>query len=74
MVNRVALPIGIKKQIIFAIKWIIKLVKDKYNKISIESISKLLLDTLYNKGMALEKKRVSFFLSKKNRYLLKYFR
>jgi len=36
----VGMPITIKKQIIFAIKWVIKLLKDKYRIINLENMSK----------------------------------
>jgi len=73
IINEVALMITIKKQITFTIKWIIKWVKDKYRILTLKNISILMLNTLYNKGEILEKKKKYYKIAIKNRYLIHYF-
>jgi len=73
-VNEVAMPITIRKQIIFATKWVIKLIKDKYRIISIEYISTILIDAIRNQGLAVDKKESIHKEATRNRFLIKYFK
>lgn len=74
IVNDVAMPISIRKQIIFATKWVIKLLKDNYRVLSINNVSSLLIDALYNQGVAITKKDTIHLEATRNRFLIKYFK
>ena len=74
LVNEVAMPITIRKQIIFATKWVIKLLKDKYRILSVSNVSSLLLDAIKNQGIAVNKKEKIHLEAIRNRFLIKYFR
>ena len=50
------MPISIRKQIIFAVKWVVKLLKDKYRILSVSNVSSLFIDAIKNKGVAVDKK------------------
>lgn len=73
-INEVAMPITIRKQIIFATKWVIKLLKDKYRIISIQNLSIILLDAIRNQGLAVDKKERIHREATRNRFLIKYFK
>lgn len=74
LINEVAMPITIKKQIIFATKWVIKLLKDKYRILSVKNITTLLLDAIRNVGIAVDKKEKIHSEATRNRFLIKYFK
>jgi len=71
-VNKVAMPITLKKQITFACKWIIKSLKDKYRIINLRQIVELLINSVYNSGIAIEKKKNVYTESIKNKQFLYY--
>ena len=68
------MPITMRKQIIFATKWVIKLLKDKYRIISITTISDLLSDAIYIEGPAIDQRKKVEAEATRNRYLTKYFK
>lgn len=70
----VPMPISERKKVMFGIKWVLKLLKDKHKVLSIPLIVDLLVSTLYDKGIALEKKQNIYKLGSQNRHLLKFFR
>lgn len=72
--SEVAMPITIRKQIIFSIKWVIKLLKDKYSILSVINVTNILLDSIRNVGLAVEKKEAIHKIAKNNRFLMKYFK
>ncbi len=74
LVNQVAMPITNRKQIIFATKWVIKLLKDKYRILSISNISSILLDAIKNNGIGVNKKEKIQAEATRNRFLIKYFK
>jgi len=74
LINEVAMPITIRKQIIFATKWVVKLLKDKYRILSLSNVTTLLVDALFNQGIAINKKEAIHKESTRNRFLIKYFR
>lgn len=74
LVNEVAMPITIRKQIIFATKWVIKLLKDKYRILSVPYVSAILLDAIRNQGIAVDKKERIHLEATRNRFLIKYFK
>lgn len=74
LISEVAMPISIKKQIIFSTKWVIKLLKDKFNIIKISTVSKTLLDAIRNVGVSIDQKDYTHTIGKNNRFLMKYFK
>ena len=74
IINEVAMPITIRKQIIFATKWVIKLLKDKYRIYKLSTITQLLLSAIRNKGLSIKKKEQVYSEAIRNRYLTKYFK
>jgi len=69
----VPFPLNERKQVMFANKWIIKLLKDKEGSLSVLSLSDLLLWTLEGRGESFRKKEAVHKLAIENRYLLKNF-
>jgi ribosomal protein S7 len=72
--QQVAMPISFKKQITFSIKWILKLLKNNKQKITINEIIKVFLNTIENQGLALKKKEEINIEAERNHYLIKYFK
>lgn len=72
--SEVAMPITIRKQIIFSTKWVIKLLKDKYSILKVITVTNILLDSIRNVGLGVEKKEAIHRVAKNNRFLMKYFK
>lgn len=70
----VPMPISEKKRIVFGVKWVLKLLKDKYKFLTVPLIVDVLVSTLYDKGLSLEKKRSVYKAGSLNRHLLKFFK
>lgn len=73
-VEGVPLAISWSKKLIFATKWVIKLLKDKYKKLKLNDVVEILHSAIYSKGLAIRKKFFFNSLSTTNRYLIRYFR
>jgi len=63
-----------KKSVSFAVKWTIKLLKDQNKVINLASLSEVLVQALYNKGVSFEKKKSVYRMAKENRHLIRYFK
>lgn len=74
VVEGVPLSISERKQYTFGVKWIIKLLRDKYGKFSLKTVSDILIDAIYDKGLGIEKKISVYESGSKNRHLIKYFK
>jgi len=46
----VPIPITLQKQIMFSMKWLVKLIRDKKRRVTVDELSDLLLWALENKG------------------------
>jgi len=68
------LPISEKKQYTFSIKWVIKLLKDKFRVIKMSTLVELLINSVYGKGLAIEKKNSVYAIADLNRHLVRFFR
>lgn len=66
--------IGLRKQLTFAVKWVIKLLRDKYRRLRVEDVSESLIGSLFNKGLSFEKKMEVYKTAEENRHLLRYIR
>jgi ribosomal protein S7 len=67
----VAFPLYEKRKITFAVKWILKLLKDKNGSVKVDSVVDLLYDSVYAKGLAVERKNFTHSTGLSTRYLLK---
>jgi len=74
IINEVALPITLRKQIIFATKWVIKALKTKYRVLNLRSLCILFLLSVRDDGLAFNKKKQVQIEAVRNRYLVKYFK
>lgn len=70
----IPLPISLKKQYTFTIKWVIKLLKDKFRTLNINIVSDILINAIYDKGFAIEKKESVHAIADLNRHLVRFFR
>ena len=66
----VGLPIGFRKQVTFATKWIIKLLRDKFRRVILSDIIDLLISSIYESGIAIDKKNQIYVEANINRYIL----
>jgi len=73
-IQYVPLPIGWKKRLTFATKWVIKLLKNKYRNVTLLNVTEILTLAIYDKGLAIKEKEAYYKMSTQNRYLLKYFK
>jgi len=75
-VKQVPLPITERKQYTFAIKWVIKLLRDKHKNrtLTLSAVVDLLIDAIYDKGLAVEKKISIYKNGFANIHLMKYFK
>ena len=72
VIQGVPFPISKKKQITFAVKWVIKLLRENFRVFKISTIVEILISSIYNKGLALKKKQEIYKISIKNRHLIRY--
>jgi len=73
-IQGVPLPILEWKQYTFIIKWTLRLLRLKFRKISLTALVDLFIDTLGNKGDAIEKKLLLYQTGIDNRHLLRFFK
>jgi len=73
-VQGVPLPISWKKKLTYATKWVIKLLRDKYRRLNLKDLIDILISAIYDKGLAIKKKKRANVMSSVNRYLIKYFK
>lgn len=74
VVEGVPLYISERKQYTFGVKWVIKLLRDKYRRFSLKTVSDILIEAIYDKGLGIEKKISVYESGSKNRHLIKYFK
>ena len=72
MLHSVPFPITPKKQVTFAVKWAIKLLKDSFRIVKLSTLVDNLVSALYNKGISWRKKKEIHMVSLKSRHLIKY--
>lgn len=71
----VGMPISERKKITFAIKWTVKLLKDKNRSLTIDNLSDAIIGSLYNKSESFKLKNELYKLAINNRYLIsKYYK
>lgn len=69
----VPFPLSAKKRVTFAVKWIVKLLKDKHHSLSLRALVDLLYNSLYQRGEAMDRKRTFHSLALSNRFLIQRF-
>jgi ribosomal protein S7 len=69
-------PFSIKenKCYTYAVKWVIKLLRDKYRRLDITLLTETLVGAIQGTGASMEKKREVYLTAMKNRHLLRFFR
>lgn len=72
MTQEVPVPISEERRISFGVKWVIKLLKDKQQRLSVDTIVNLLLSTIYGKSPALTKKLQLHAKGVQNRHLIRF--
>jgi len=70
----VPLAISWKKKITYAVKWIIKSLNDKHNKIKLKDIIEEIVLSIYNKSFSYKIKKRTYIEGFSNRFLLKRFK
>lgn len=73
-IQGVPFPISERKQYTFAIKWIVKLIRDKHKRITIEKLADGLVSAIYERGDAFDLKMSQYAISTANRHLLRLFK
>lgn len=73
MIQFIPMPISERKQYTFAIKWIVKFLRDK-NKFNIDDLAKILIEAIYETGEAYQIKVDYYAKGMANRHLIRYFR
>jgi len=63
-------PINERKRYTFAVKWVIKTIRDNNKRLTVDSVKEALIDALYERGVSWEKKKAVNETSAANRYLL----
>jgi len=66
----VPLPITEKKKVSLGVKFVVKLLRDKSDSLSIQSIVDVLVASIYGKGPAIERKHTVYKTGSLNRHLL----
>jgi ribosomal protein S7 len=74
VLQRVPMPICERKQYTFAVKWVIKLLRDKYGSVTTNNVAEALISAIYGKGLSIEKKMSVYEVSTSNRHLTKFFK
>lgn len=70
----VPMYISLRNQITFSVKWVIKLLKDKYRIFTLSNVSDVLLSALVNKGDSYNNKLEFYQQADRNRHLIRYIR
>lgn len=73
VITYMPLPITSHTKIIFAIKWVLKLLRDKYRVINLERVVELLSSSIYSRGLSYLKKEEFYEVATRNRHLLNNF-
>jgi len=73
-IRGVPMPINERKQYTFAVKWVIKSLRDKNGSVTVASVTQALENAIYGEGIAVEKRNEYSETGKFNRALLKFLR
>ena len=65
------MPISERKKITFAVKWTVKLLKDKQRVITINNLSELIIGSIYNKSESFKIKTEAYKQAQLNRFLIR---
>jgi len=73
-IEGVPLPISANKKMTFSLKWTIKLLREKWNRLAMDDLVKSLVEALYEKGISYKTRMYYQNSSIKNRFLIKYYK
>lgn len=73
-VQGVPMPISERKQYTFAVKWVIKALRDKNRRITIDTVVSTLIDAIYEEGIAIDKRNELNKTARFNKALTRFFR
>jgi ribosomal protein S7 len=68
----IPMPINERRRILYSVKWVIKLLIDKYKFLNLSIIIDTMVSALYNKGLSIQKKNSVYKIGKQNRHLLRF--
>lgn len=74
IIQGIPFPITIRKRVTFAVKWIVKLLKDSNGVVTVSKIVELLVSSIYGRGATITKKKMYYFTGISNRGLLKFYK
>jgi len=74
VVYGVPVPITFRKQITFAVKWVVKLLKDSSRVVSVSRVVDLLTSAIYARGLSFEKKQAMYKTAVLNTHYLRFFK
>ena len=73
-IQKVPLPITPRKQYTFAVKWVVKALKEKYGFFTVTKLTDILISAIYGRGLSMDKKKAVYESSIVNRHLIKFFK
>ena len=73
-IEGVPLPISSNKKMTFSVKWTIKLLREKWNRLILDDIAKILVEALYDKGHGYLTRMDYQKSGVKNKFLIKYYK
>lgn len=56
----VPVSISFRKQMTFSVKWVIKLLRDKFRRLTVNHVADCLVGSLFNKGLSFERKSLLY--------------
>lgn len=68
----VPVSISFRKQLTFSVKWVVKLLRDKFRRLIVNHVADCLVGSLFNKGLSFERKSLLYKTADENRHLLRY--
>lgn len=72
LMHELPTPITDKKQITLVVRWLLKLIRRNTKSDKTQTIVSVILDSYYDKGIIIEKKKLQHESGIKNRHLIKY--
>lgn len=70
----VPLPISSNKKMTFSMKWTVKLLREKWDRLDLDNIAKTLIEGIYDKGYSYKTKMQYQYSGIKNKFLIKYYK
>jgi hypothetical protein len=58
----------------FSVKWTIKLLRNKFNRLILDDLAKVLIEIIYDKGYSYKTKMQYQYSGIKNKFLIRYYK